>query len=205
MRSVKGRAALPARCYLPRVSDRAADRDRLALLLDQMAIEFPGFRIVPKASSRLQRAIHRTLVILTLGQNRSYLDGYHTTIGRNIYVTGNWDAMSRDQRFLLLRHEQVHLRQFRRYTLVGMAFLYLFVPLPFGLAWFRAQFEREAYAETVRATAEVLGPAHVRDPSFRDQILEQFTGPAYGWMWPFRGSLERWYEGVLAALGPPGV
>ncbi len=187
------------------MSDRAADRDRLALLLDRMAIEFPGFRIVPKASSRLQRAIHRALVILTLGQNRSYLDSYHTTIGRYIYVTGNWDAMSRDQRYLLLRHEQVHLRQFRRYTLVGMAFLYLLVPLPFGVAWFRARFEREAYAETVRATAEVHGAAHVRDRSFRDHILEQFTGPSYGWMWPFRGSLERWYEGLLAGLGPPGV
>jgi hypothetical protein len=165
-----------------------------------MAAEFPGHRIVPKASSRSQRAIHRALVIVTLGQNRSYLDGYHTTIGRTIYVTGSWDGMSRDERYMLLRHEAVHLRQFRRYTLVGMAFLYLLVPLPLGLAWFRARFEREAYAETVRAAAEVHGPAHVRAPSFRDHILEQFTGPAYGWMWPFRGSLERWYDRVLASV-----
>jgi hypothetical protein len=182
------------------VSDGEPVRDRLSALLDRMAVEFPGFRIVPKASAPSQRAIHRALVILTLGQNRSYLDSYHTTIGRTIYVTGNWDTMSRDQRYMLLRHEAMHLRQFRRFTLVGMAFLYLLVPLPFGLAWFRARFEREAYAETVRAAAEVHGLAHVRAPAFRDHIIEQFTGPSYGWMWPFRASLERWYEGVLATL-----
>src|SRR5688500_6832509 len=112
MRSVKGRAALPSRCYVPRVSERSADRDRLALLLDQMAIEFPGCRTVPKASSRRQRAIHRTLDSLTFGQNRSKLAVYHTAIGGNIYVTGNWDAMSRDQRYLLRSHEKVHIRQY---------------------------------------------------------------------------------------------
>jgi hypothetical protein len=182
------------------VSDSEPARDRLAALLDEMAVEFPGFRIVAKASSPMQRAIHWALVVLTLGQNRAYLDGYHTTIGKRIYVTDSWESMSRDQRWLLLRHERVHLSQFRRYTLVGMALLYLIVPLPFGLAYYRARFEREAYAETVRATAELHGAAHVREPAFRDRILNQFTGPAYGWMWPFRRSLERWYEGVLAGL-----
>ena len=187
------------------MTDREPVRDRLAALLDEMAVEFPGFRIVSKASSPTQRAIHWALVVLTLGQNRAYLDGYHTTIGRRIYVTGSWESMSRDQRWLLLRHERVHLGQFRRYTLVGMALLYLLVPLPFGLAYFRARFEREAYAETIRGSAELHGPAHVREPGFREGILEQFTGPAYGWMWPFRRSLERWYEGVLAALPGGGV
>jgi hypothetical protein len=187
------------------VADRDAVRDRLSALMGELALEFPGFRVVPKSSSGFQRAIHRALVIVTLGQNRAYLDGYHTTMGRRVYVTGGWEAMSRDQRYLVLRHERIHLRQFRRFSLVGMAFLYLLVPLPLGLAYFRARFEQEAYAETVRATAELYGPAHVREASFRDHIVDQFTGPAYGWMWPFRGSLERWYEGVLAGLGRPGV
>ncbi|HWM87335.1 MAG TPA: hypothetical protein VNO33_15895 [Kofleriaceae bacterium] len=187
------------------MSDRDPDRDRLAALLAEMSIEFPGFRVIPKSTSRSQRVLHWLLVAFTLGQNRSYLDGYHTTIGRRVYVTGNWEATSRDHRYLVLRHERVHLRQFQRYTLVGMAFLYLMVPLPLGLAYFRARFEREAYAETIRGSAELYGPAHVRERGFREHILEQFTGPSYGWMWPFRGSLERWYDGVLAGLGPAGV
>jgi hypothetical protein len=31
-------------------------------------------------------------------------------------------------------------------------------------------------------------------------VIEQFTGPSYGWMWPFRRSVERWYDDVLATL-----
>jgi hypothetical protein len=99
-----------------------------------------------------------------------------------------------------LRHELIHLRQFRRYTLFGMAFLYLLVPLPLGLAWFRARFEWEAYRESIRAAAELHGRAHVEAPAFRERILGQFTSGAYGWMWPFRGQLERWYDAALRGL-----
>lgn len=184
---------------------RDPERDRLAELEAELAAEFPGFRVVPKVRSRAQRLIHIAVAVLTLGRNRSYLDGYYTTIGRRVFVTADWDAMSRDRRYLVLLHERVHLRQFRRFTLVGMALLYLFVPLPIGLAYFRARFEREAYAETIRGAAGLYGIAHVRAPAFRDRILDQFTGASYGWMWPFRRSLERWYEGVLAGLAPAGV
>lgn len=187
------------------MTDRDPDRDRLAALLAELAAEFPGFRIVVKPTSRMQRVLHKALVALTLGRNRAYLDGYHTTIGQRVYVTADWDALGRDHRYLVLRHERVHLRQFRRYTLVGMALLYLLVPLPFGLAYFRARFEREAYEETIRGAAELHGADHVRGAPFRDHILDQFTGPSYGWMWPFRRSLERWYDRVLAGLGRTGV
>ena len=99
-----------------------------------------------------------------------------------------------------LRHEAIHLRQFRTFTLPGMALLYLLFPLPMGLAWFRAYFEKEAYAETVRAAAEVWGPEFPRRAAYRQYVIDQFTGASYGWMWPFRASLERWYDGVLASV-----
>jgi len=28
----------------------------------------------------------------------------------------------------------------------------------------------------------------------RDRIISRFTGPSYLWMWPFRETLERWYD-----------
>jgi hypothetical protein len=182
-----------------------AECDRLAALEAELADEFPGFRIVLKPTSAFQRAIHRLLIVVTLGMNRAYLDGYHTTIGRRVYVTSDWDSISRDRRYLVLLHERIHLRQFRRHGLVGMALLYLMVPLPLGLAYFRARFEREAYAESIRGAAALHGVAHVRAPEFRDHILDQFTGPSYGWMWPFRASLERWYDRVLAEFGQDRV
>jgi hypothetical protein len=99
-----------------------------------------------------------------------------------------------------LRHEAVHLRQFRKLTLPVMAVLYLLVPLPLGFAYFRARLEREAYAESIRAAAELWGISAVRAPQYRAHVIEQFVGPAYGWMWPFRTSVERWYDEVLATI-----
>ena len=173
---------------------------RYDALVDALRAEFPEFRIVRKDRSRLHRAIHHALRLVTLGQMTSYLDAFQTTIGATVYVTADWDDCDADQRYVTLRHEAVHLRQFRSFTLPGMAVLYLLVPLPMGLAWFRAHFEKEAYAESIRAAAEVWGPAYPRRPEYRRYVIEQFTGAAYGWMWPFRRGLERWYDQVLASL-----
>jgi hypothetical protein len=156
-------------------------------------------RIVRKPDSALHRAIDKALIVLTFGGMRAYLDGYQTTIGRTLYVTADWDDRDPCDRYITLRHEAVHLRQFRRWTLPGMALLYLALPLPLGLAYFRAQFEKEAYAESIRAAAEIYGPDYPRQRWYRDHVIAQFMGPAYGWMWPFRRALERWYDDVLAS------
>jgi hypothetical protein len=177
---------------------------RYDALVETLRAEFPAFRIVRKDGSRLHRAIHHALRALTLGRMNSYLDAFQTTIGGTVYVTADWNERDADERYVTLRHEAVHLRQFRSFTLPGMALLYLLMPLPMGLAWFRARFEKEAYAESIRAAAEVWGPAYPRRPEFRRHVIEQFLGAAYGWMWPFRGALERWYDRVLASLPAPG-
>lgn len=177
--------------------------NRYDALVAALRVEFPRFQIVRKDQSRLHRAIHKALMVITFGRMTTYLDSFQTTIGNTVYVTSDWDDWSPDHRYVTLRHEAIHLRQFRKFTLPGMAVLYLLVPLPMGLAWFRAYFEKEAYAESVRAAAEVWGPEHPRRDSYRQHIIDQFMGPSYGWMWPFRASLERWYDGVLASLGSP--
>jgi hypothetical protein len=182
--------------------DRADRGDLYDALVEALRREFPRFRIVRKDRSRLHRAIHYALLGLTLGRMRSYLDGYQTTIGSTVYVTADWDGRDPLERYVTLRHEAIHLRQFRAFTLPGMALLYLLLPLPMGLAWFRAYFEKEAYAESVRAAAEVWGPGFPRGDAYRRHVIAQFTGAAYGWMWPFRAGLERWYDRVLATIEP---
>jgi hypothetical protein len=173
---------------------------RYDALVAALRAEFPRFRIVAKRDSGLHRAIHLALVALTAGRMRSYLDSYQTTIGSTVYVTDDWARWPAERRYVTLRHEAVHLRQFRRWTLPGMALLYLLVPLPAGLAWCRARFEQAAYAETIRAAAEVWGAGHPRRTEFRAHVVAQFLGPSYGWMWPFRASIERWYDAILASL-----
>jgi hypothetical protein len=167
---------------------------QVAELLREIEAEFGGFRLVPKERSRSQRAIHLFLCAVTLGGQRAYLERYVTTIGRTIYVNRGWEARTAEDRIITLRHERIHLRQFQRYGTVGMAILYLLLPLPLGLAGCRAWLEREAYEETLHAMCEIYGPGHLERPDVRRHIVAQFVGPAYGWMWPFRGSVERWYD-----------
>src|SRR5262245_16680066 len=111
-----------------------SNETRVQGLLAEIEAEFPGFRLVAKERSRLQRAIAAALRLLTLGGQSVYLDRYVTTIGRTIYVNRGWDERSAADRYITLRHERVHLRQFRRYGLVPMSLAYLLLPLPFGLA-----------------------------------------------------------------------
>ena len=168
--------------------------------------EFPAFSIVAKRGDKLSQAIDGALKLVTLGGQRHYLTQYHTVIGDTLYVPESWADLPDLDRVILLRHERVHLRQRRRYGGALMAFLYLVPFLPLGLAYGRARIEWEAYTETLRATAELRGLAAARDSGLRERIVSRFLGPDYGWMWPFRSVVERWYDRVLEDLGQdPGL
>ena len=168
--------------------------------LEELRAEFPDFRIVDKRGDAFSRAIDLALRAITLGGQRRYLTHYHTVIGDTLYVPEGWDRASDVARVITLRHERVHLRQRRRYTFLGMAFLYLAWPLPLGLAHGRARIEWEAYTETLRATIELRGEGALRDPALRAHIVRQFTSAAYGWMWPFPRTVHRWYDEAVAAI-----
>ena len=64
------------------------------------------------------------------------------------------------------------------------------------------KFEREAYEETLRAIAEEPGGiAYLRsDKKLRESIISNFTTAKYIWMWPFRRSIEKWYDDTLTLL-----
>ena len=171
---------------------------RLDPLLADLRAEFPDFRILPKRGSRLQRAISFALAAITLGGQRRYMTHYHTVLFGNLYVPDAWSQMGDDEKYVLLRHERVHLRQRRRLGDLAMGFWYLVPFFPLFLAWGRARIEWEAYVETVRATAEVRGLRAAR--SLKEEIVRRYTGPDYGWMWPFPRTVERWFDEVIAEL-----
>jgi hypothetical protein len=176
------------------------DAEVLCEFLDELTREFPRFRVVPKSDSALSRAIDVALKVVTLGQMRQFMTDYHTVIGDTLYVPPTWRQTGPLDQVITLRHERVHLRQRRRYTMAGMAFLYLLPLAPLGLAYGRARLEWEAYTETIRATADLYGLDAARSPLLRDRIVRQFLSPSYGWMWPFRWVIERWYDEALAEL-----
>jgi hypothetical protein len=174
--------------------------DPLPELLDELNREFPKFRIVYKRESSLSRLIDALLRVLTLGRMTRFMTVYHTVIGSTLYVPDSWDALQSVDRVILLRHERVHLRQRRRFSFLGLAFLYLIPWLPLGLAYGRARIEWEAYRETLAATLELKGTAALRDPRLREHVIQRFTGPDYGWMWPFRAQVEAWYDAAVSKL-----
>jgi len=92
------------------------------------------------------------------------------------------------------------VRQFERLGWLGMIFLYGFFPLPAGLAWGRARLEWEGYRETLRAVADTEGIEAAREPSLHRHIVARFTGPDYGWMWPFPRMVQRWIDEALVDI-----
>jgi len=168
--------------------------------LEELRAEFPRLRVIEKAGDPFSKLIDGALRVLTLGGQRHYLTRYVTTMGSTLFLPTGWAERSAESRYITLRHEAVHLRQFRRYGRVGTALLYLLPILPLGLAYGRAWLEWEAYAETLRATFEVAGLEAARDPKLHAHIVAQFTGPAYGWMWPFPRAVNGWIDRVVLEL-----
>ncbi len=177
-------------------SPTAQRMERSERFLDEIKVEFPSFRIRKKRESLLQRAIHIVLAMLTLGGQRVYLTRYHTVLFGTLWVPDAWDGMTDADRYILLRHERVHLRQRKRMGDVMMTFFYLVPFFPLFFAWGRARIEWEAYVETIRATAELQGIEAAAN--LRAHIVKRFTGPEYGWMWPFPSAVNRWFDEALA-------
>lgn len=172
--------------------------------LEALRVEFPRLRLVKKADDPLSRWLDRLLRVVTFGAQAAYLTRYTTVIAHTIYTPLSWETRSDDERYITLRHEAVHLRQTRRLGMVRMALYYGVVFLPVGLAYGRARIEWEAYADTLRANAEVYGLAHARSPALREHIVQQFTSAAYLWMWPFPAQVHRWIDEELARIGGEG-
>lgn len=183
----------------------AAGPTRSERYLDELRVEFPKLRIVKKADDRLSRVLDGLLRVATLGGQRAYMTRYTTVIAHTIYVPLSWETRSDDEKYITLRHEAVHLRQSRRMGFIGMALYYGVVFFPIGLAYGRARIEWEAYADTLRANAEVYGLAHAKSVELREHIVRQFTSAAYLWMWPFPVQVNRWIDAELANIEAEGI
>jgi hypothetical protein len=166
--------------------------------LREIVAEFPGFAIKWKRDDALQRAIHVALAFVTLGGQRIYLSRYYTVMFGKLWVPESWATLPDEDRYILLRHERVHLRQRARMGDAVMAFVYLVPFFPLFLAYGRARIEWEAYTETLRATAEVRGVAAAE--ALRHHIVSRFVGGEYGWMWPFPRQVNRWFDTVMREI-----
>lgn len=182
------------------VEVEASVREALKQLIADFANRPRPIHVVKKSAYWHQRAAGKALFLVTFGGQRTYLSHYVTTLGHTIYVPDDFDSWSPAHAIEVLRHEAVHVEQFERYGWIGMILLYGVLPLPMGLAWFRARLEWEAYQESFWAIAEIEGFEAACSPELRAQVVRRFTGPDYGWMWPFPKTIERWIDETLAEI-----
>ncbi len=160
--------------------------------------EHPKFKLAWKQESGLMKAINW---LLGAGKKDSpFMAHYATTVGKTIYMPKAWWHSARDtEKHILLRHEFVHIRQTERLSTMLFLLLYLLI-LPVGFAYFRTRFEKEAYAETLRARYEYYGKKALADQTYRDWLISQFTGSQYGWMWPFPRLMRKWYDKTVSDI-----
>lgn len=182
----------------------AVPHDRHAALyaayVDELRRLHPRLRIIAKGDSRLCRLIDRTLKIITFGGQDRFLTDFVTTLGQRIYVPDDWDRVPPGERYCTLRHEAVHVAQFRRYTFPVMVLLYVLMPLPVAFAPGRTWLEWRGYQETLRSHWQVYGPAHAKSESMIQHVVARFTGPEYAWMWIAGRQVRRWVVNELARL-----
>lgn len=174
-------------------------------LLAELRARHRGFRIIRKSESPVSRGLDRALRLITGGRQARFLDAFITTLGARVYVPDRWDAMPAAERYCIMRHEAVHIAQFRRFTWPGMMMLYLALPLPVVFAGGRALIEWQAYRETLVATWQIYGPQAARAPALADHIVARFTGPDYVWMWVRGKTIRRLIRQTLDQLeaAPP--
>ncbi len=157
----------------------------------------PKVKRIWKHESKLMRLCGK----LMGGDKGQFMSIYATTMGNKIYLPeGWWNGADEQQRVILLRHELVHVKQMAKYSVPLFFFLYIFVPFPIGLGYFRAKFEKEGYAETLKARYEYYGESDIKSAECREWIVKQFTGSAYGWMWPFKKSINKWYDKTIQEI-----
>lgn len=183
----------------------AAHEALLAAYVDELRAANPRFKLIAKGDSKLCKLIDRTLKVITFGGMRAFQTSFVTTLGQRIYVPDDWPAWPAGERYCILRHEAVHVEQFRRFSLGLMVLVYLLLPLPVGFAPGRTWLEWQGYRETLRATWQVYGRDSARSTATIEHIVARFTGPEYAWMWVSGWHVRRWIARELDRLerSPP--
>jgi len=129
---------------------------------------------------------------------------YGITLGYTIGLPDSWPTMTYPAKIAMLMHEAQHIRQQLKFGRgnIYLGFLlqmlvYLLFPFPVVFAWGRAKLEMEGYKETLRGYYLTYDKNPLVLEELRDFIIEQFTGRRYGWMWPFKSYMNKWFDNAV--------
>ena len=93
-----------------------------------------------------------------------------------------------------LAHELVHTVQFKKMSIVGFLFVYLFAFFPIGLAYGRYWLERLAYSQGYLVAMTGLEGQERADmiEEYSNQFAYLMSFSGYGWCWPFKKATKAW-------------
>lgn len=168
-------------------------------LLAEIKEEFSDFEVVKKSESRLMKSIDAFLKIATLGKMKSFMDSFVTTVGNTVYVPDGWSTRSTASKAITMRHERVHMRQSKSIGRFKFSLLYLLAPVPVVWAYYRTKFEKEGYEESLRAYNEYYGKKFFT-LALREHVVNHFVSAEYFWMWPWKKSIEQWYDALVSEI-----
>lgn len=162
----------------------------LQAVMAETKAEFPSFKVVSKADSWLMRAIS--------GSTSAFTMHFATTVGTTTYLPTQWPLFDAATRCEMIRHERVHMRQAKRFSLPLYVFLYAFCFFPVILSYFRMRCEAEAYEESLQARADY--GLDFTSPAYKEHTVGYFTTSTYGWMWPFGGWVGKWFDAAVTKV-----
>lgn len=163
-----------------------------------------GITIEAKTSKWYWKVLAYILLVISFGQIK-FMDTSTTTIGTLIGTPTSWSSFTDAEKYETLLHEAVHVRQYRKFGfgnawigIIPVGFAYLFLPFPVGIAYCRARLEQEGYEESIRAIIQTHGiVAALASKTF---FVSQFMSANYLWMWPFKSSMEKWFDDAVARI-----
>ena len=163
--------------------------------------EFPKFELVDKRHSTLMKVISKVLFF-----NPNFMTKFITVIGNKVYVPSlPWKITNPYGAIEILCHEWVHMKDAKSMKFM-FKFLYLFpqifailAPLGFWNPWFflallcaapipapwRTKLELRGYTMSMA----IKWWLRKEEPNY-DWYVEQFVGPNYYYMWPFKKNMK---------------
>lgn len=177
-------------------------KEKYENLLKEIKEEFPNFSLIQKGTSKFSRMLGKLSF-----WNNEFNSVYITTIGPKIYVNSglpgkrnSWNNMSYKKRFDVLLHERIHQRQTQKYGLLSFFLVFGLVPLPAKLAYYRMKWEMEAYEIGIYINLKEKGREYVLGEKFINNMLDQFCGPFYFYMWFSKKHIIKWILKTVRAI-----
>lgn len=190
--------------------------DKRERLTDYIKTQIPGFEILSKKESLLIKVISKLLFF-----NKKFLTSYVTTLYPKVYVPSlPWRQEQNAAAMATLAHEYVHLKDRKRMGLF-FNFLYLFpqnlslfsllgvfnpwwylcllflLPIPSPT---RTWLEFRGYRMTLAIWSHFFEKDLNIDRFIETVVENQFAGPSYYWMFPFKKYLIKVFRKNYANL-----